>query len=240
MIDPVGNILLHGVPGLWGLHASSLYWWAKNTTSGNDKSPTPTVLKNFVFTMLVNNKLLLLLLSTGRELEWPGGRSTGCMGTRCRRRGRWALTSRCVWSSCWCSCCSWWQREPSDLHPAFLFFTRLWLNAASNARVVPTKMCCWSSWPLWLLSGLPSFTCLTFFFDSTRHFRLGRGKTVARRPVKQLKRKAGRQRRRNEWRSETHLSHPPSAQPFQSLRFYKIELHPDLNLMATGLCARKE
>ena len=25
MIDPVGNILLHGVPGLWGLHASSLY-----------------------------------------------------------------------------------------------------------------------------------------------------------------------------------------------------------------------
>ena len=197
------------VPGLWGLHASSLYWRAKNTTSGNDKSPTPSVLENFVFTMLVNNKLLLLLLSTGRGSEWPGGRSTGCTGTRCRRRGRWALTSRCVWSSCWCSCCSWWQREPSGLHSTFLFFTHPWLNAASNARVVPTKMCCWSSWPLRLLSGLPSFTCLTFFFDSTRHFRLGRGKTVARRPVKQLKRKAGRRRRRNEGRSETHL--PPTS-----------------------------
>ena len=31
------------VPGLWGLHASSLYWWAKNTTSGNVK---------FVFIMM--------------------------------------------------------------------------------------------------------------------------------------------------------------------------------------------
>ena len=79
-----------------------------------------------------------------------------------------------------------------------------------------------------------------FLICIARHFRLGRGKTVARKPVKQLKRKAGRRRRRNEGRSETHLSHPPSAQPFQSLHGHKVELHPDLNLMATGLCARKE
>merc|ERR1740131_693078 len=109
--------------------------------------------------------------STGRGIGRPGGRSTGCTETRCRRRG----SLECA--------------------------------GGSHEDV--------------LLKQLTTTTLV----------RLGRGKTVARRPVKQLKRKAGRQRRRNEWGSETHLSHPPSAQPFQSLRFYKIELHPDLNLM---------
>ena len=33
------------------------------------------------------------------------------------------------------------------------------------------------------------------------------------------------------------ISHPPPAQPFQSLHGHKIELHPDLNLTATSLCA---
>ena len=73
--------------GLWRVHTSSLHWWTKNTTWSKISH------QHWLHLLLTNcigklQNYVYVIISMVRGWGSPGGRSIGCMETRCKRKHR--------------------------------------------------------------------------------------------------------------------------------------------------------
>ena len=120
--------------GLWRVHTSSLHWWTKNTTWSKISH------QHWLHLLLTNcigklQNYVYVIISMVRGWGSPGGRSIGCMETRCKRKHR---------------CLNWIPRNIYKHRNIYKLFS------AAHARVVPQTVCCWGCWSLWLLPGFLS------------------------------------------------------------------------------------